>query len=260
LKIVVCIKQVPDSAASVTVHEGKVLVGNAPYVLNPWDEYAVEVALRLCEQYGGEVSAVSIAKEDEKEAIHTALAMGCKEAIRIDASTLAELDTLVSAQLLAAAIRKCGSVDLVCMGMQAIDSNYGVLPAQTARLLGWRLVSLVSKVDALDVDKRVIRVERVTDEGKQLLEAKLPLVMTFVKEVAEPRYPSFMGMRKAAKAQIPSWTLEDLGVAPASAAVRAIELFAPPAERGKSEIIQGDDPLAAAEQLVEKLVSMKVLE
>jgi len=103
-------------------------------------------------------------------------------------------------------------------------------------------------------------VERVTDEGKQLLEAKLPLVMTFVKEVAEPRYPSFMGMRKAAKAQIPSWTLEDLGVAPASAAVRAIELFAPPAERGKSEIIQGDDPLAAAEQLVEKLVSMKVLE
>jgi len=260
LKIVACIKQVPDSAASVTVHEGKVLVGNAPYVLNPWDEYAVEVALRLCEQYGGEVLAMSIAKEDEKEAIHTALAMGCKEAIRIDASNIAELDTLVSAQLLAAALRKSGTVDLVCMGMQAIDSNYGVLPAQTARLLGWGLVSLVSKVEAVDVDKRMIRVERVTDEGKQLLEAKLPVVMTFVKEVAEPRYPSFMGMRKAAKAQIPRWTVDDLGIAPATAVVSSIEHFTPTAQRGIGEIIQGDDPLAAAEQLVEKLVSMKVLE
>jgi len=259
LNIVVCVKQVPDSAAVVSVRDGKVTWGDAAIILNPWDEYAVEVALQLTETHGGEVTALSLAGENEKEALKIALAMGAKSAVRIDDTTLQNLDASGTAQILAAAIRKISTVDLLTFGMQAIDSNAGVTTAQTARILGWPALTLVSKIVSCDPSARKIVVERATEEGKQIVEAQLPAVLNFVKEIAEPRYPSFMGIRKAAKAEIPTWSLADLGIPAPPVYVNWQETLNLPKQEIVTEMISGSTPQEIAENLVERLVAEKVI-
>lgn len=259
MNIVVCVKQVPDSAAVVSVRDGKVSWGDATMIINPWDEYAVEVALQLTETHGGEVTALSLADENEKEALKIALAMGAKNAIRIDDPGLRSLDAGGTAQVLAAAIRKIPELDLVTFGMQAIDSNSGVTAAQTARILGWPALTLVSKIVSCDPTSRKIVVERAIEEGKQIVEAQLPAVLNFVKEIAEPRYPSFMGIRKAAKAEIPLWSLADLGIPAPSAYVNWQETLNLPKQEIQTELINGSTPQEIAENLVDRLMAEKVI-
>ena len=259
MNIVVCVKQVPDSAAVVSVRDGKVTWGDAAIILNPWDEYAVEVALQLTEIHGGEVKAFSLAGENEKEALKIALAMGAKSAVRIDDTTLQNLDASGTAQILAAAIRKIPALDLVTFGMQAIDSNAGVTATQTARLLGWPALTLVSKIVSCDPSARKIVVERATEEGKQIVEAQLPAVLNFVKEIAEPRYPSFMGIRKATKAEITTWNLADLGIPAPPVYVNWQETLNLPKQEIVTEMISGSTPQEIAENLVERLVAEKVI-
>ena len=147
MKIVVCVKQVPDSAAKVVVENGQVTWGDAPLVINPWDEYAVEAALNQKEAHGGSVTVISMGREDEKEAIKHALAMGCDEAILISDPALAGSDGAAAARVIAAAIQKVGDVDLVFYGKQAIDTDTGTAPAMVARVLGWPALTLVSTID-----------------------------------------------------------------------------------------------------------------
>ncbi len=259
MNIVVCVKQVPDSAAVVSVRDGKVTWGDAALVINPWDEYAVEVALQLTEAHGGEVTALSLAGENEKEALKIALAMGAKNAVRIEDGALHALDTHATAQVLAAAIRKIPNVDLVTFGMQSIDSNAGVTAARTARILGWPVLTLVSKIVSCDPAARKIVVERAIEEGKQTVEAHLPAVLNFVKEIAEPRYPSFMGIRKAAKAEIPLWSLADLGIPAPAALVDWAETRELPKAEIVTEMISGNTPQEIASALVERMLAEKVL-
>ena len=113
MNIVVCVKQTPDTAATVTVENGVVSWGDAPVVLNPWDEFAVEEALRIKEAHGGQVTAISLGPEDATEALKQALAMGCEQAILISDPALAGADSLVVSKVLAAGIEKIGDVDLV---------------------------------------------------------------------------------------------------------------------------------------------------
>jgi len=134
LKIVVCVKQVPDSAAKVVVEDGRITWGDAPLVINPWDEFAVEAALMQQEALGGDVIALSIGGESAKEALKHALAMGCGEAILVSDPALASSDSQGIARVLAAAIRKIGDVDLTFFGKQAIDGDMGVTAAQTANV------------------------------------------------------------------------------------------------------------------------------
>ena len=147
MKIVVCVKQVPDSAARVVVDDGRISWGDAPLVINPWDEYAVEAALKQKEAYGGSVTVLSLGKEDEKEAIKHALAMGCDDAILVSDPNLAGSDGAAAAKVTAAAIHKIGDVDLVFFGKQAIDTDTGTAPAMTARVLGWPVLTLVSTIE-----------------------------------------------------------------------------------------------------------------
>lgn len=259
MNIVVCVKQVPDSAAVVSVRDGKVSWGDAAMIINPWDEYAVEVALQLAETHGGDVTALSLAAEDEREALKIALAMGAKNAVRIDAAGQPAIDTVGTAQILAAAIRNIQAVDLVTFGMQAIDSNAGVTAVQTARLLGWPVLTLVAKVVSCDPGSGKITVERATEEGKQIVEAQLPAVLNFVKEIAEPRYPSFMGIRKAAKAEIPVWSLADLGLPAPQPLVDWREALDLPKQEVVTEMISGSTPQEMADNLVERLVAEKII-
>jgi len=259
LNIVVCVKQVPDTAAKVVVEDGQVTWGDAPLVINPWDEYAVETALLQQEAHGGEVTVISVGGEDAREALKHALAMGCGNAILVSDPVLKNADSLVTSQVLAAAIQKIGDVDLAFFGRQAIDGDVGVTAAQTARVLGWPSLTLVSAISELDPGSSLIRVERSLEEGRQIVEGKLPAVVSVVKDIGEPRYPSFMGIRKASRAEIPVWSVAELGKEISEPVVTWPEISNPPKQEVVTELISGGSPAEIAETLAAKILEEKVL-
>jgi electron transfer flavoprotein beta subunit len=260
LKIVVCVKQTPDTAATVTVEDGKVSWGDAPLVINPWDEYAVEEALRIKEQDGGSVVAISLGPEDAREALKHALAMGADEAVLISDPAFAGLDSLGVSSVLAAGVGKVADVDLVFFGRASVDSDTGITGSQVARRLGWPALTLVSKVDSLDESGGTITVERMLEEGRQQVSSSMPAVVSVVKEINEPRYPSFMGIRKASRAEIPVWTAADLGLGqPPEPALAWPEIFAPAKVETQCEFIEGDTPEEIAGKLADRLLEEKVI-
>jgi electron transfer flavoprotein beta subunit len=259
LNIVVCVKQVPDSAARLAVESGRVTWGDAPLVLNPWDEYAVEAALVQKEAAGGQVTVISLGSENAREALKTALAMGCDQAVLISDPAMSGADSQAVARVLKEAILKVGGVDLLFFGRQAIDGDMGVTASQTARLLGWPMLGLVSVIQKVDPAGRTLSVERTLEEGRQVVESKLPAVLSVSKDIGEPRYPSFMGIRKASRAEIPIWTLADLGTTAPASYVSWPEIINPPAREVTTEIISGGSSQEIAQNLVEKILEEKVL-
>jgi len=257
LNIVACIKQVPDSAAKMVAEGGQVTWGDAPLVLNPWDEYAVEAALSQAEASGGEVTAISVGGEEAKEAIKQALAMGCKQSILVSDSALEGADGGAVARVLAAAIQKVGDVDMVFFGKQAIDGDMGVTGAQTARILGIPMLSTVSVIR--EAGDGMVHVERTVEEGRQVVECALPAAISVSKDIGEPRYPSFMGIRKASRAEIPVWSLADLGIDAPAVTVRWPGIENPPVQEVSTEMIDGDSPQEIAGKLVDKILEEKVL-
>jgi electron transfer flavoprotein beta subunit len=256
LKIIACIKQVPDSEAKVKAEDGQVTWGDAPLVINPFDEYAVEGALQQKEALGGTVTALCIGPESAKDALKHALAMGADEAILVSDPALENIDTVGAAKVLAAAVQKVGEADMVMFGRQTLDSGSGLTPAQTARVLGYPMLGWVGSIK---VENGSVTVERVLEEGRQIVKSNLPAVLSLVQSIGEPRYPSFMGIRKASKATIPVWSLADLGiVAPAPVVTRA-ELMNPPVQETTVEMIEGETPAEIADKLVDKIIAEKVL-
>ena len=256
MKIIACIKQVPDSEAKVKADGGMVSWGDAPLVINPFDEYAVEGALQQKEANSGStVTALCIGPESAKEALKHALAMGADEAILVSDSALENLDTAGAAKVLGAAIQKMGA-DMVIFGRQTLDNGAGLTPAQTARVIGWPMLGLAGSIK---VEGGSVTVERVLEEGRQIAKANLPVVLSVVQSIGEPRYPSFMGIRKASKANIPIWSLSDLGISAPTAIVTRSELMTPPARETVVEMISGESPAEIAEKLADKIIAEKVL-
>jgi electron transfer flavoprotein beta subunit len=259
LKIAVCVKQVPDSAAKLVAIDGKANWGDSPLIINPWDEYAVEAALQQAEAHDGTVVAVGIGGESSKDALKHALAMGCAEAILVSDEALGQSDSQMTARVLAAAIKKIGEVELAFLGRQAIDTDTGLTAAQTARLLGWPALTLVSVISSVDLAARTIRVEKSAEEGRITVSAKLPAVLSIIKDFGEPRYPSFMGIRKASRAIIPAWSLADLGLAGLKANIAWPEIMNPPQRQVTTEMIAGGTPQEIAEALADKIMAEKIL-
>jgi electron transfer flavoprotein beta subunit len=188
--------------------------------------------------------------------------MGCAEAVLVSDPALRKPDSQAVAVILAAAVRKiasAGDVDMVFFGRQAIDTDMGLTAPQTARTLGWPSLNLVSQISTIDSASRIIRVERSMEEGRQVVEAQLPVVVSVIKDIGEPRYPSFMGIRKASRANIPTWTLADLGIAAPESRVDWPEVINPPARQVTVEMITGSTPQEMAEKLVDKVLAEKVL-
>jgi electron transfer flavoprotein beta subunit len=256
LKIIACIKQVPDSEAKVRAENGQITWGDAPLVINPFDEYAVEGALQQKEANGGTVTALCIGPESAREALKHALAMGADDAVLVSDPALNELDTAGAARVLAAAIQKIGGADMVMFGRQTLDNGAGITPAQTARVLGWPMLGLSGHIKVQDGS---VTVDRVIEEGRQTVSARLPAVLSIVQSIGEPRYPSFMGIRKASKATIPVWSLGDLGVSAPAAVVKRTELMNPPVQETTIEIISGESPAEIADKLADKILAEKVL-
>ncbi len=266
MKVVVCTKQTPSTTAVITVTDNGTVSwddpGGKPNIVNPWDEYAVEEGIRLRENHGAtDTIALCGGPEESMEALRTALAMGCTEAILVSDEAFHGSDTLGTARILAAAINKTGDVQLVVMGKQAIDGDTGQTVVQTARTLGWTRRTFVSAIQEMGDGQ--ITVERLLEEGKQTVTAPLPVVISVVKEINEPRYPSFMGIRKANRAKIPTWTAADLavdgGVGAAASKADWSGVYAIPTREGSCEIIEADSVEEQAQQLVDKLFEEKVI-
>lgn len=256
MKIVACVKQVPDSEAKISQSDGKISWGDAPLVINPFDEYAMEAALLQKEATGGTVTALCIGSESAKDALRHALAMGADDAILVSDAACVNLDTLGAAQVLAAAIRKIDGVDLVCFGRQTLDDGSGLTAAQTARVLQWPMLGFVGHIA---MEGQLVKAGRVIEEGRMNVQVNLPAVMTIVQSIGEPRYPSFMGIRKASKAQIAVWNLADLGIAAPVPKVERRALITPPAKEVNCQLITGSSAAEIAEKLVDKLQAEKVL-
>jgi electron transfer flavoprotein beta subunit len=266
MKVVVCVKQTPSTTAVFTVHNGQVSwedPGGKPNILNPWDEYSVEEAILLTEAHGGDAIALTVGTEESKEALKTCLAMGCTEAVLVEDGAFEGSDTLGTARILAAAIEKVGDVQVAFFAKQAIDGDTGQTAVQTARKLGWTPLTFVSAIKELDPAAGTITVERLVEEGRETVTARLPVAIAVVKEINEPRYPSFMGIRKANRAEIPTWSVADLSLSGGTGAeaskVDWSAVYGLPPRDTQVEIIEADSIEEQARILAVRLFEEKVI-
>jgi electron transfer flavoprotein beta subunit len=238
MKIVVTVKQVPDTATQVKISGGDpkaIDTAGITWIVSPYDEFAVEEALRIKEKRGqGEVVAVSLGPDRVKEALRSALAMGCDRAIHVNDPALANADTLMTAQALAAVIKQ-EQPGLVITGRQAIDDDMGAVAGQLAEILGYPCASWIME-EAVDADAKTIRVGRQVEGGLEIFELPLPAVVSAQKGLNEPRYPTLKGIMGAKKKEIKDVKATDIGVTPGAPqlAVKALEARPP------GRVIQGD--------------------
>ena len=246
MKILVAVKQVPDTATQVKISADPKAIETAgvTWIVSPYDEFAVEEALRIKEKRGqGEVVAVSLGPDRVKEALRSCLAMGADRAVHVNDPTLATADTLVTARALAAVVKQEGPA-LVLFGRQAIDDDMGAVAAQVAEVLGWPCASWIME-EAVDADAKSIRVGRQVEGGLEVFDLPLPAIVSAQKGLNEPRYPTLKGIMGAKKKEIKDMKAADLGVA-AEPQLTLTKLEALP-PRPPGRIIQGDVPTAVKE-------------
>jgi electron transfer flavoprotein beta subunit len=259
VQVVVFTRSTPDTAAKVEVNaSGAVSWGDAAVVVNPWDEYALEEGILQAKNGGGKAVVVALGGEMHNDALKHSLAMGLDEAVRVEDPTLDATDSLAYATAAAAAVRRLGDVDLVIFGKESVDVGTDQHIYQTARKLGWTMLSYVSRIIAVDYAARTIKVERLLEQGKQIVTSRLPVVMSVMKDINEPRYPSFIGIRKASKAVIPVWSLGDLGITLPASHTRTLAFKNLPVRDSQVEMIDGT-PEQQAAVLVDRLLQEKVL-
>ncbi|MFQ3565962.1 MAG: electron transfer flavoprotein subunit beta/FixA family protein [Aggregatilineales bacterium] len=259
MHVVVFTRSTPDTAAKVEVDaSGRVTWGDAATVVNPWDEYALEEAILQAKAAGGKSTVIAIGPEMHNEALKHSLAMGLDSAIRVWDEALENSDGLAYAVTAAAVVKKLGDVDLIIFGKESVDVGTDQHIVQTARKLGWTMLSYVSKIHSIDYASKTIEAERLLEQGKQIVTSKLPAVISVMKDINEPRYPSFIGIRKASKAEIPVWSLADLAVTLPAARSRVVAFKNLPPRETKTEMLTGT-PEEMAAQLVDRLLEEKVL-
>jgi electron transfer flavoprotein beta subunit len=190
--------------------------------------------------------------------------MGADQAVLISDPALEDGDTLVTARALSAAVTKVGDWDIVIAGRSALDGDTAQTAIQVAALLGVPQLTYVARIRHIDFEAETTTVERMLEGGREVLTSKLPCVVSVVKEINEPRYPSFLGIRKAAKATIPTWTVGDLNLDPATVGAAASQVrwphvSVPPSREGECEIIGGDSVEAIAASLADKLMTEKII-
>ena len=266
MNTIVCIKQVPDTTeVKINPETGTLIREGVPSIINPFDTYAIEEGLRLKEQFGGKVTVISMGPPQAMEALKEAVAMGADEAILLSDKAFAGSDTWATAYTLSRAIKKCGGFDIILCGKQAIDGDTGQVGPGIARQLGISQLTYVFKIRKLDSESRAIVVERLLEEGREVVETTLPAVLTVVKDINQPRYPTFLGIRRATKMQIPVWGAADLPETDSNkfglkgSPTQVVRVFNPPKREGKVDLIQANSVDEAAAILADKLLAEKVI-
>jgi electron transfer flavoprotein beta subunit len=239
VRVVVCVKQVPDTEAPIRIRPDGTGIEESglPFVMNYYDEHATEAGLRLREQYGGTVTLISVGPGRATEALRTGLAMGADEAILVSDPQLDGADHLAVARVLGAVIRTL-AWDVVICGKISTDDNAGIVGPALAEYLG---VPQATAIARLEVDGGASRavVHREVEGGVEVLEVPLPAVLTVERSLNEPRYPSLPGIMKAKRTPIRTVSLADVGLAPPASRAVLVRLEPPPARRA-GRILQGD--------------------
>ncbi|HKW58249.1 MAG TPA: electron transfer flavoprotein subunit beta/FixA family protein [Candidatus Dormibacteraeota bacterium] len=252
MKIVVTVKQVPDPNSNLTLEADNTIARDKEVVLDPGDECGVEEGLQLKEAHGGEVVLVSMGPERAKDAIRKGLSMGADRGVLVADPALAGADALLTARVLAAAIKQ-EQPDLVICGTESYDGSTGMVPPMLAELLGSPQLTFAKKVE---VDGATLKIHRQTADGYQIVEAPTPALVTVTAAIAEPRYASLKGIMAARSKEIKQLSLSDLGVEksePAETITGVTEAEA----RKAGEVIEDDG--SAVEKIVAVLAAAKVL-
>ena len=246
LHIVVCVKMVPettqvkvDPATNTLIREG------IPFITNPFDDHAVEAALALKDRYGARVTVISMGPMPAKTVIRKAIARGADAGVLVSDRAFGGSDTLATSRILASAVRRLADVQpvsLVICGRQTIDGDTAQVGPGIATRLGYAQITLVDRVEEVDVDKGRLVARAKFDEHYEIIEATLPAVMTVVREINRPRYPSVDGRLMSEEAAIPVWDNEVLKLDPSSIGLSGSptwvkRIFAPPKKEG--EVIDG---------------------
>ena len=252
MKIAVCVKQVPDTAEVRIDPETNTLVREGvESILNPLDSFAVEEAVRIRELLGGEVAAFSMGPPQAVEVLRETLALGADRAVLLSGPEFAGADTWATSYSLACAIRKDGGADIILCGKQAIDGDTAQVGPGIAAHLDIPQLTYVRWIR--DIADSSVTAECITDTGFDVLKVELPVLMTVVKELNEPRLPSLESWIAARKADIQTWSAGDIGaedskIGLAGSPTRVIRIHTP--DRRKETKILGDDPAEAANSLV----------
>jgi len=261
MEIVVCVKQVPDTTeVKIDPVTNTLIRQGVPSIVNPFDKNAVEAAIQLKEKHGGKVTVISMGPPLAKDALKECLAMGADEALLVSDRAFGGADTLATSYTLAAAIRKIGKVDMIICGKQAIDGDTAQVGPEIAEHLDWAQVTCVFKIE---VDGQKVRLEREHDEGYEVIETQMPVLLTVLKSINEPRYSTVKGTMKANRREIPVLTAGDMEVDPQHLGLKGsptqVRRIFTPKQRVQGELIQADSSRAAASMLVQKLSEAKLV-
>ena len=216
MHIVVCIKQVPDSA-QIRVHPvtNTIMRQGVPAIINPFDVFAIEEALRLKDRFGGRVTVLTMGPPQAEDALRKAIAYGADDVILLTDRAFAGADTLATSFALAQTIRKIGEehpVDLVFTGKQTIDGDTAQVGPGIAKRLGLQLLTYVSAIDALDLQGRTITVQRRSEGGVQVIQTRLPALITMLEGSNQIRFASMDDMFRSARFEVPKWNKERAGI------------------------------------------------
>lgn len=257
MKIIVPIKQVPETSnVKMDPETGTVIRAGVETVVNPLDLYALETALRLKERYGGTVTAISMGPPQAARALKEAVAMGCDDAVLVSDRKFGGSDTWATSYTLAQAIKKIGGYDLIVAGERATDGDTAQVGPGIASWLDIPVATYVARVDGVDGPR--VRLERLVEDGYQILSLPLPCLMTVVKEIAAPRLPTLGGKIRSREMRIPVFSTENMELKPEALGLRGsptkvVKIDAPKVTRGGKVVKAGDDDAVAA--AVDELMS-----
>ena len=267
MHFVVCLKQVPDSSeVRIDPKTNTLMREGVPSIINPYDAHALEEAIRLKEKVGGKVTIISMGPPQAKEALKKAMSFGADRAILLTDRAFAGSDSLATAYVLSRAIQKIMEtepVDLVLAGKEAIDGDTAQTGPGIAARLNFTQLTYVIKV--ANIDKDSITVHRKLETGREIVQAKLPALLTVEKELNEIRYASLPNMMKAAAYEPEIWTSQSLEFDPAQLGLKGsptsvVRIFAPPARTGGDKIDGTKDPQGAAATVVQKIFEQNIIQ
>lgn len=266
MNIIVCVKLVPDPEAPQasfkidTAANKMTIAAGVNMVISPFDEQAVEAALRIKDKKGGKITVLSLGMGLPRDVVKKPLAMGADELVILEDAAFEGGDSWSTAYALSQAIKKIGAFDLVLCGRQAADWDAGQVGAGIAEMLGIPSVTLAKKVEI--EDSRAL-VERVVADGYEVIETSLPALITVSNELGEARFATLKGIMAAAKKQPTVWKAADIGadssrVGSNGRRTGLVKLFQPVRE-GKCEIIEGENPADTAAKLALRLREAKII-
>ncbi|NLT73171.1 MAG: electron transfer flavoprotein subunit beta/FixA family protein [Chloroflexi bacterium] len=266
MHVVVCIKSVPETTqVAFNPDTGTMIREGLGTIINPFDMYAIEEALRIVERHGGRATVMTMGPPQAAQELREAMAMGCERGVLLSARAFAGADTWATAYTLSAAIRALGGADLVLCGKQAMDGDTGQVGPGIASQLGMAPLTYVWRIREIEPASGRIVVERLLEEGTEIVSAPLPAVVTVLKGINTPRYPTRRGLRRARRTELEVWGPQDLpGIDPeclglSGSPTQVVRVFSPEVRAGGVRLFEGGTLETAADALAEQLIADRLV-